>query len=384
MITNMQNTSSLRCLCHSFLLLWCLTSSTNLLAIETNYAEKKLSNVKLKIKKLQHKQYTAKNKYHALQKELQLLDKNIAKTTLEIERAENKISTLEKDITALEKEQAPLQQQFDEASQQLSHSLVFSQQLSKADPLFLIANKKDPTLTKRLITYLSYIKAYQVDLLKKVTDLEKNLKERKTAIKLKLQTLSVIQSEQSQRLTLYTEDKDLQKDIIKAISQQLKNRARHLDVLKKNEQQLSKVLQNIEQKQLQKTDLEPFYRLKRRLPWPLKINNKGRKPNIYQLQKGNGIFIPTKEGRQIRAVRTGKVVFSDWLRGYGLLIILQHDNGFITLYANNQALYKHKGETAFTGEKIATTGHSGGQLADGLYFEIRRHGKPQPPQYWLQ
>ena len=85
----------------------------------------------------------------------------------------------------------------------------------------------------------------------------------------------------------------------------------------------------------------------------------------------------------MNAVYSGKVVFSDWLKGYGLLLIIDHGQGFMTLYAHNQTLFKQKGDTVTQGIQIASVGHTGGLKQNGLYFEIRQYGKAIPPLKWL-
>lgn len=96
-----------------------------------------------------------------------------------------------------------------------------------------------------------------------------------------------------------------------------------------------------------------------------------------------GLIFFANEGMPVNAVSTGKVVFSDWLKGYGLLLIIDHGQGFMTLYAHNQSLFKQKGDNVQRGEQIATVGHSGGIKQNGLYFEIRQRGKAVPPLKWL-
>jgi murein hydrolase activator len=96
-----------------------------------------------------------------------------------------------------------------------------------------------------------------------------------------------------------------------------------------------------------------------------------------------GITFFAAEGTPVYAVYSGKIVFSDWLNGYGLLLIIDHGQGFMTLYAHNQSLFKRKGSTVGTGEQIAAVGHSGGIKQNGLYFEVRKHGKTVSPREWL-
>lgn len=96
-----------------------------------------------------------------------------------------------------------------------------------------------------------------------------------------------------------------------------------------------------------------------------------------------GVTFFADEGTAVTAVYPGKVVFSDWLKGYGLLLIIDHGQGVMTLYAHNQSLFKSKGQTVFQNEQVASVGHSGGIKQNGLYFEIRLRGKAVPPLSWL-
>lgn len=98
----------------------------------------------------------------------------------------------------------------------------------------------------------------------------------------------------------------------------------------------------------------------------------------------NGIVIAAPEGSDVRAVHAGRVVYADWLRGYGLLAIIDHGDGYLTIYGHNLALNRASGDWVQEGEAIATVGSSGGSTAPGLYFELRKGGDPQDPARWLR
>jgi septal ring factor EnvC (AmiA/AmiB activator) len=121
-----------------------------------------------------------------------------------------------------------------------------------------------------------------------------------------------------------------------------------------------------------------FERLKGHLPWPISGQSvAGEMQNLW-----DGILITASEGAEVRAVTRGKVVYSQWLAGYGLLMILDHGNGFMTLYGFNQSLYKRVDDWVDAGEVIAGAGQSGGRSQPGLYFGIRKNGKPVDPLAW--
>lgn len=97
-----------------------------------------------------------------------------------------------------------------------------------------------------------------------------------------------------------------------------------------------------------------------------------------------GWLIPAEEGAAIRAVHAGQVIYADWLRGQGLLIVIDHQDGWLTLYAQNHSLMRAVGESVMAGEVIARAGASGGQEMTGLYFEIRQQGQPVDPAEWIR
>jgi septal ring factor EnvC (AmiA/AmiB activator) len=130
-----------------------------------------------------------------------------------------------------------------------------------------------------------------------------------------------------------------------------------------------------------------FSALKGQLPWPVKgrLANKFGSVRVESAESTwDGVLIDASEGTEIRAITSGKVAFSDWLRGYGLLMIIDHGKGFMTLYAFNQSLYRQVGEWVDVGEVIASVGQSGGRSHSGLYFGIRNKGKPVDPLEWCR
>lgn len=129
---------------------------------------------------------------------------------------------------------------------------------------------------------------------------------------------------------------------------------------------------------------QPFSGMQGKLLLPVtgKISHRfGHKRNEGKL-RWHGVFIDAPEGTPVHAVHYGRVVFSDWLRGFGLLLIISHGDGYMSLYGHNQVLYRETGDWVTAGDVIATVGDSGGQNRTGLYFEIRIAGKPSDPQKW--
>jgi septal ring factor EnvC (AmiA/AmiB activator) len=158
--------------------------------------------------------------------------------------------------------------------------------------------------------------------------------------------------------------------------------------MEENQKQLEQVLKEVERAvanmQLDK-DATPFRTLRNQMPWPAE----GRLVRKYGSRSpdgigSTGIVIQSAVNTPVKAIHHGRVVFSDWLRGFGLLMIVDHGDGFMSLYGFNQALLKDTGDWVNEGDVLASVGNSGGQREGGLYFEIRYKGKPDNPLLWLK
>jgi len=152
-------------------------------------------------------------------------------------------------------------------------------------------------------------------------------------------------------------------------------------------QELLKEIRNIMPSTLTETDKrETFGKQRGRLKWPVRGKVKrlfGKSRQAANL-KWNGVLIQSAEGKDVKAISHGRVAYADWLRGYGMLVIIDHGDGYMTLYGYNQALYKETGDWVEEGEVIATVGRSGGQLKSGFYFEVRVKGQPSNPVKWCR
>ena len=168
---------------------------------------------------------------------------------------------------------------------------------------------------------------------------------------------------------------------------QLRSTGTEITKLEKDREHLEKLLIHLEQSLANlptPADSEPFVGMQGKLLMPVdgKISTRfGKRRNAGKL-KWDGVFINADEGDPVYAIHYGRVVFSDWLRGFGLLMIISHGEGYMSLYGHNQVLYRETGDWVTAGDMIATVGDSGGQKETGLYFEIRISGEPTDPQSW--
>jgi hypothetical protein len=179
-----------------------------------------------------------------------------------------------------------------------------------------------------------------------------------------------------QELTFQNENKLHQKEL-NIIKQSILEKTQELHLVEKNQENLKKLIQGLlKQNTLQSR--KPFSVMKQQLNLPIHESN----PSAYE--QAHGLLFATAQNTPVHAVSSGKVVFSDWLNGYGYLIILDHGWGFMTLYGNNNALVKHKGEFVHQGDIIAKVGQSGSFKKTGLYFEIRQRAKVVSARAWFK
>ena len=170
---------------------------------------------------------------------------------------------------------------------------------------------------------------------------------------------------------------------MRGLNAKIKTRQQRLAILEKNKIHLESTLKSLSQKSNAWTD--DYAVLKRgKLPWPAKgriLSSFGRSISSSEL-KSTGVLIQAPMGRKVRAVMPGKVIFSRWMRGYGLLIIVDNGHGYMTLYGRNESLYKKRGDVIKRGEIISAVGNSGGYQKSALYFAIRHNAKPVNPSKW--
>ena len=185
-------------------------------------------------------------------------------------------------------------------------------------------------------------------------------------------------------------DRGKRKSIIGSLDKQLKKQGGSLSRLQDEATQLQNLINSIQEIFVDAPENEisrqAFAKLKGKLAWPVEGKVRrlfGRTKPLSDL-RWQGVMIEAPNGRHVMAVSHGRVAFADWLRGLGNLIIIDHGNSYLSLYGHNESLFKSAGEWVEAGEVISSIGNSGGQKKTGLYFEIRRKGKPQNPTGWCK
>ena len=271
-------------------------------------------------------------------------------------------------------------------SQQIRAAYMIGQQ----EYLKLLLNQENPAAIGRTLTYYDYFHKARSHHIDEAVVTIKKLDQLTAQVKVKTDDLKTSRKQQRVEKQKLEDDFIDRSIIVKKMEKDIANQGNRLKKMVADEQllqQLLKEIRNIMPSMLTEIDKrETFSKRRGRLKWPVKGKVKrlfGKSRQAANL-KWNGVLIPSAEGKEVKAISHGRVAYADWLRGYGMLVIIDHGDGYMTLYGYNQALYKETGDWVEEGEVIASVGRSGGQLKSGLYFEVRVKGKPSNPVKWCR
>lgn len=320
-----------------------------------------------------------------LEQQLKNDDLAIAKTAKAINDTEQQLDATQKKISSLNKEKQQLTAQKNTQEQLLAKQLRSAYTTGQHDYLKLLLNQEQSEKIQRTISYYQYLNKARISEIEKfqvtISQLIAVTNQHQEQV-VQLQILK--ESQQKQRLALSDNKANRNKTLV-SLSKELLSSTQQLERLKAEEANLTVALQKLTALIQAEIDLTGLSKLKRKLSWPVKgrlLHSFGSRKQGYL--KWKGVLLGASIGKQVQTIHNGTVLFSDWLKGYGLLVVIDHGHGYMSLYAHNQTLLKSVGDRVETGEPIALVGQSGGQDQAGLYFEIRHQGNAVNPKLWCR
>jgi septal ring factor EnvC (AmiA/AmiB activator) len=279
--------------------------------------------------------------------------------------------------------------------------LLYQQYLGgKHEYLKLLLNNQDPNQVARDLRYYQYIARSRANWLANLRKSLAELDEVSASTRDQRAELASLREEQTVQKKTLEKEKHARQHMLAKISKQLHQQRREIARLQRDENRLAelvdkltKVLAKPKSDSLFRNDNlpddrfdgRPFDQLKGKLTLPVKgvITNRFGTLRPESRVQWKGLFLRTSSGQAVKAIAAGRVVFADWLRGFGNLLIIDHGKGYMSLYANNETLYKQVGDVLSGGDTIATVGNTGGNEDFGLYFELRHESKPLDPMKWM-
>ncbi|MBK1694792.1 peptidase M23 [Chromatium weissei] len=328
----------------------------------------------------------------ALMTELQAREKAVAELSLSTHDLERDIKEKTRTANELKARQVEEQVALEKEREQLTELLRTAYVMGRADRLRLLLNQEDPAQASRMLSYFAYFNRERVRRILSVKERAERIANLVHETEAELARLAeLMQSKAALRQQLEAA-KEARALILKQLEARIASRAENLQMLRKDANSLRRLVEHLRQRAEIRAELDvqrpPFRERQGKLSWPLlegrvTVNFGAPKAQHSEL-RWDGVLLEAQEGEAVRAVNDGRVVYADWLRGFGLLLILDHGDGFMTLYGNNQALLRELGEWVATGEDIALSGNSGGRDKSMLYFAIRHHGQPLDPSLWCR
>ena len=355
----------------------------------TEEQRKKFEEVKRTIEQLKKDLEKTKSSQSELQSELEKNERSIQELNQKTEKLRSTINNKQSRLNDLEIEQNSLQQKKQDQTALVEAYLNAAYRLGKQNELKLLFNQKDPAEVSRMLKYFqTFSESRQekieefVATLRQLSSVEQRITEETNALQASYAQLKeekrALNSSQKNRLSTLAK-----------LEANLSSSQKRLSSLEADRKRLESVLTKVHEEinaQELSIDVSEFAQLKGRLPKP----TQGRALNRFGSKRaGNGLTWKGIEfqgnmGADIIAVHHGQVVFSDYLRGHGLLIVIDHGSGFMSLYAHAGNLYKELGEWVDAGEVIASVGNTGGRRDAALYFELRHNGKATNPSAWFK
>ena len=288
------------------------------------------------------------------------------------------------------------------AEQQVSlGKLLYQQYLGgKHEYLKLLLNNQNPNQVARDLRYYQYIAHNRANWLTALHEDLAALNALSMATRQQRAELASLRTEQSAQKRILEKEQRARHQVLGNISQQLRQQRREIKRLQHNENRLAQLVDKLAKMLAQpksgtlfrndnlpdnRFDGSPFDQLKGKLVLPVKgeVTNQFGSPRPDSTVLWKGLFLRTPAGQSVKAIAAGQVVFADWLRGFGNLLIVDHGKGYMSLYANNETLFRQVGDMLRGGDTIAAVGNSGGNQDSGLYFELRHESKPLDPIKWV-
>lgn len=329
------------------------------------------------------------SRQHHLREELRLTDQRIGKLIAVIRKLDHRIKQQNVELIQLQDKQKALRQALASHQSGLTQQVRNAYVMGQQQYIKLILNQQDPSAISRTLTYYNYFNKARISqigrtrsTLSTLHDLQAKIARRKQSLadthKSRLQDHQAVQSDRARRGM-----------VLAKLDLQITEKGARLKLLHADEKRLTTLISQISEQLMDIPKLEVQYKafslLKGKLPWPITgrlIARYGHSRHIGDL-KWRGILIESTSNRQVRAVSHGRIAFAGWLRGFGLLMIIDHGSGYMSLYGRNESLFKEVGEWVEADESIAAISDRTGSIRQGLYFEIRRNGKPANPLAWL-
>jgi septal ring factor EnvC (AmiA/AmiB activator) len=334
----------------------------------------KLQQLRERIDEIKHEIDSMRDQRDSLQGALKKTETEIGSVTAELRQLDGRTKSVQRKIQDLNAERKELR---------------LAYMTGRQEQIKLLLSQEDPAAVGRMLVYHGYFARARVGRMQDMLASLQHMSEIEQALVEKQAEIGQLRQQQADKSSRLAAEQDSRRKILGQLQAELSTRTTELTTLEQDQLRLQKLvqsltlaLQEIPQGGGQYTSLR---QLKGKLRWPVagRITQRFGAKEAQGTLRTRGVRIATRAGADVQAIASGRIAFSDWLRGFGLLLIIDHGEGYMSLYGQNRSLYKEVGEWVKRGETVAAAGDSGGQASAGLYLELRKDGKPFNPAKWF-
>ena len=357
---------------------------------ESELQQQKLNELREQIEKIQSGLSKQQDKHSKLRRQLKKSEKSIGKVNRQLTIIKRKIRNQQSELTKLQSEQQASEVDLEKQRAALGGQIRTAYAIGRQEYLKLLLNQQKPTEMGRTLVLYDYLNRARIESIAKIDT--KVLQLALLQEKINQQTVA-LESTRQKRLKKKQSleiNRQQRASVLSELNEKIRTRKQKLAQAKTDAQQLEDLMQGLRRALADVPKnagvRETFRSQKGRYRLPVK----GRISSRYGSKRGKtglrwqGVTIRAKQGATVRSISHGRVAFADWLRGFGLMVIVDHSDGYMSLYGHNDSLYVETGDWIEAGEEIASVGRSGGRKNPALYFEIRHNGKPTNPLRWVK
>lgn len=355
---------------------------------EAAQSARELQELRAQIKAVQQDLEASQAKKSRAERKLVDIERQISQVSRSLRQIDTQLETNRDQLAELHARQDNLARQSLTQRERLAAEARAAYIMGRQQQVKLLLNQEQPSAIGRTLIYFGYLSRARLEQIDALRTTLQQLRDLEQSIDEKTRQLSALRLRHEDETARLREQKRSREQLLADVSRELESQGGELKRLRNDEQQLQDLVASLQEVLADipaaASEQRPFKTMKGKLSWPAR----GDLARSFGSRRGNsglkwqGVLIAAPEGGKVRAISQGRVAFSDWMRGFGLLLIIDHGDGYMSLYGQNQALYKEVGEWVDTGEVVATLGASGGQTKSGLYFELRHQGRPINPLSW--
>jgi murein hydrolase activator len=310
-----------------------------------------------------------------------------ARRTLEEIRAQR--LTAEARLRELQQEEAKLEHELAAERGALAGELRTAYVNGREEELKLLLNQEDPATFGRMLRYYGYFGRARAERIAGIRDKLEHLALVREKIAAEHERLASLEADQEQQVGALRSAQQSRTRAVAAIEGDIKSRRGELQRLQSQAQALEKLIADLRKamEDVPVAKQAPFEPLRGKLPWPVqqgRVLARFGQPRAGGSMRWQGMLIGTDRGARVRAPFAGRVAYADWLPGMGLMVVLDHGGGYLSLYGHNEEIFRKVGEAVSAGDVIGAVGDTGGRNEPALYFEVRRGRQPVNPETWLQ